>query len=135
RVGVLEDDLHLLAESPQRALVQRGDVLVLEPHLAGGGLDESQDAAARRRLPAAGLADEAEGFPRHDVERHVVDGVDARDLSREQAAADGEVLLEVPDPEERVCHGGPQYRKQATLWPGLTSLSGGVFSKCVGLAN
>ena len=34
RVGVLEDDLHLLAERAQRALVERRDVLRSEPDLA-----------------------------------------------------------------------------------------------------
>jgi peptide/nickel transport system ATP-binding protein len=38
----------------QRALVERGHVLVAEPHLARGGLDQAQDAAARRGLAAAG---------------------------------------------------------------------------------
>src|SRR5947199_2231158 len=136
RVRVLEDDLHLLAERAQRALVQRGDVLALEGDLARGRLDQSQDRAAGGGLAAARLAHEPQRLARHDVERHVVDGVDPRHLAREETAADREVLLEVLDLEEGLCHGvASQYRKQATLWPGRTSLSGGVLSKCIGLAS
>ena len=39
------------------------DILSLEPDLAGRRLDEPQDAAARRRLAAARLTDEAERLP------------------------------------------------------------------------
>src|SRR5215470_3743561 len=136
RVRVLEDDLHLLAQRAQGALVERRDVLALERDFARGRLDQSQDRAARRGLAAAGLAHQPERLAAHDVERHVVHRVHARDLAREEAATDREVLLEIADLEEGLCHGvASQYRKQATLWPGRTSLSGGVFSKCMGFAS
>src|SRR3989449_5216330 len=57
RVRVLEDDLHLLAERAQRALVERRDVLCPEPDLARGRLDEPEDRAARGGLAAARLPD------------------------------------------------------------------------------
>src|SRR5438552_4781161 len=136
RVRVLEDDLHLLAERAQRSLIERGDVLALERDLTGGRLDQAEDRAARGGLAAARLADEAQRLAGHDVERHVVHRVHTRHLAREQAATDREVLLEVANLEERLWHGvASQYRKQATLWPGRTSLRGGVFSKCMGLAS
>src|SRR5216110_546532 len=108
RVGVLEDDLHLFAQRTQRALVERRDVLRPEPDLARRRLDQPEDRATRGGLAAARLADEAERLARQDLERHVVDGVHARDLAREEAAADREVLLEVLDPEQGLWHGGPQ---------------------------
>ena len=104
-VRVLEDDLHLLAEGAQRALVERGDVLALEGDFARGRLDQSQDRAAGGGFAAAGLAHEPQRLAGHDVERHVVHRVHARHLAREQAATDREVLLEVANLEERLWHG------------------------------
>src|SRR5207245_11306829 len=65
RVRVLEDDLHFLPERAKRSLVERRHVATLEAHLARRRLDQSQDGAARRRLPAARFADEAEPLPGH----------------------------------------------------------------------
>src|SRR5216117_2536332 len=107
-VRVLKDDLHLFPERAQRALVERRHVLRSEPDLARRRLDEPENRAARRGLAAARLPDQAERLARQDLERHVVHGVHARDLAREEAAADREVLLEVLDPEQRLWHGGPQ---------------------------
>src|SRR5262245_19417929 len=136
RVRILEDDLHLLAQRAQRPLVERGDVLALERDLARGRLDQSQNGATGRGFTATRLAHQPERLAGHHIERHVVHRVHPRHLAREQAATDREVLLEVPDLEERLWHGvASQYRKQATLWPGRTSLSGGVLSKCMGLAS
>src|SRR5262245_50364748 len=135
RVRVLEDDLHFLAERAQRPLVECRHVPPLERDLAGRRLDQPEDRPAGRRLAAARLAYQPERLAGHDVERHVVDRVNPGHLAREQPAPNREVLLEVPDLEQRLRHGGPQYRKQATLWPGRTSLSGGVFSKCIGFAS
>src|SRR5262249_44098681 len=53
RVRVLEDDLHVSPQVAERALVECGDVLVAEPHLARGGLDETENAAAGGRLAAS----------------------------------------------------------------------------------
>src|SRR4029434_5492914 len=69
------------------------------------------------------------------VERDVVGGVNQGDLAREESAPNREVLLEVLDLEQRLRHGGPQYRQKPNRWPGRTSLSGGVFSKCIGFAS
>ena len=106
RVGVLEDDLHVAPQVAQRALVEGGDVLVLEPHLARGGLDEAEDAAAGGGLAAARLAHEAERLALQDLHGDVVHRVDAGDFAREEAPADGEVLLEILDSKERrLSHG------------------------------
>ena len=57
-VGVLEDDLHLLADLAERPLVEGGDVPILEPDFARGGLDEAEDGPAGRGLAAARFPDE-----------------------------------------------------------------------------
>src|SRR4029079_1228601 len=46
RVWILEDDLHLAARRAQPRRRERTHVLAFEPHLAGRGLDQPQDAAA-----------------------------------------------------------------------------------------
>src|SRR5260221_646003 len=57
---------------------------------------------AERRLAAAGLAHEAERLALLPREAHVVDGVHARHLALQDALADREVLLDVPDLDERL---------------------------------
>src|SRR5439155_18255854 len=82
------------------------DVLVAEPHLARGRLDEAEDAAAGGGLAAPRLPHQAQRLSLDDLEGHVIHGVHARDLPGEETAADGEVLLEVLDSQERrLSHG------------------------------
>ena len=52
-VGVLEDDLHLLAHGDHRLAVEPGEVDVLEADLAPGRLVETQHQAAERGFSAA----------------------------------------------------------------------------------
>ena len=101
RVGVLEDDLHVSPEVAERPLVESRHVLTLEGDLARGRLDEAEDAAASGGLAAARLAHQPQRLALEDAERHVIDGVDARDLSGEEPTPDREVLLEVLDLEQR----------------------------------
>ena len=51
-----------------------GDVLPVQPHRAGGRRLQAEDGLADRRLARAGLADEAEGLARGDVEADAVHG-------------------------------------------------------------
>ena len=61
--------------------------------LARGQLVQAHEAAPERRLAAAGLAHEAERLAGTHLERDVVDGLHARDLAADHAAAlDREVL-------------------------------------------
>ena len=78
-----------------------GDVAALELDRSRRRLDQAEDRPAKRRLAAAGLADEAEDLARADVEVDAVDRVDRRDLALEEPAQDREVLLEPADLEDR----------------------------------
>src|SRR3546814_2709778 len=69
-----EDDLHVAPQRRQLARIQGRDVLALEPHLAAGRLDQPEDAASRRGLAAAGLADDPERFAGLEFEADAVDG-------------------------------------------------------------
>src|SRR5215207_2305437 len=129
-VGVLEDDLHVAPKRGQLGAAERRHVLALEPHLARGRFDQAQDAAPGRRLAAARLADEPERLAGFELEADAVDGVHPFDVAREQAALHREALHERLDAQQRLRHAArPRLAScstQATLWPGVTSTSGGV---------
>ena len=109
RVGVLEDHLHLAAHAAQVAAAQLGQLCAAEVDAAGGGLVELEDGAAGGGLAAAGLADEAQGLARLDVDVDAVDGLDVGDLAlKDQAGGDREVHLEALDVDEQV--GGRLHR-------------------------
>src|SRR5262249_31330479 len=101
-VRILEDDLHLAPQRPERRAPQPTDVVALEDDLPRSGLEQPDDGAAERRFPAARLADQAERLALLHREADVVDRVDARDLALEDALANREVLLEAPDLDERL---------------------------------
>ncbi len=73
---VLEDHLDVAPELPAAAAVERGDVAcpstTTVPCSGGSHLEDLHD---RRRLAAAGLADQAERLALADVEADAVDGV------------------------------------------------------------
>src|SRR6185295_4996668 len=120
----------------QRAAVERGDVLALEPDLARRRLDQPQDAAPGGGLAAARFADEAERLAGGDVEAHVIDGVDAIDLAREDPAADREIFDEAVDAQQRLGHcPRASARTQATLCCAAISRSGGIASLQTSAAN
>ena len=110
-VEILKDHLHLLAQWPQRARRQRGDVVAVEHDAPGRRRRDAQDDAADRRLAAAGLADEPERLVLREAE---ADAVDRRDgacppVQRgEHAGARLVLLAEVRDLEERPSHRAPR---------------------------
>src|SRR3954453_12105477 len=101
RVRILEDHLHLTAQRTEVALRQVRDVAAVEDDLPGRRLEQAHDQPRRRRLPPPGLADDAEGLPLVDVERHVLDRVHDRVRAREHALLHGEVLRQVLELDER----------------------------------
>jgi hypothetical protein len=74
-VRILVDDLHPPAERPERAGAECGDVAALEANRVGDRVDQPQHGLRRRRLPAAGLADESDELAGADLERDAVDRV------------------------------------------------------------
>ena len=140
---VLEDDLHVAAERAERRGIELRDVAALEPDLAGGRLDQPQDAAAGRRLARAGFADQPERLARRDVEAHIVDRVHhAGRRAPEQPPPTCEVLGQILDAQQRLnrlshraaISSAARCSTQATLWPPPTSRSGGTASRHFGIA-
>ena len=90
-------------ERPHLASRQPGDVAALVDDAAGGRLEQLEEAADERRLPAAGLADDAERLALAQREGDAVDRLHGRDLLLEDdPAGDREVLRQVLDDEELV---------------------------------
>jgi hypothetical protein len=138
--GVLEDHLHPASQLADASLAALGDVLAVKEDPAGGRLVEAQDRAADGRLPAPGLADEAERLAALDLQRDVINRLDVADMAVEQdPALDREVDLQVLERNQGpvLTHDTTAVRmfshssagtglKQATLWPGSISRSGGT---------
>ena len=95
-VGVLEDHGGLPAELFDVLCGPDGFSPVDD--LAVRGFVEVQDRASRRRLAAAGFADEPQGLSLHDVEGDVVHGLQGSCL--EKARADRKILFQMADPDE-----------------------------------
>ncbi len=104
RERILEDDLHLLAQCLEIGAFGVGEIGALEGDVAVGGIEEPDEQAPQRRLPAPRLADEADRLTFPDVEGHVVDGANVGDGAAEHAALDGEVLDEVSNLDEVAHH-------------------------------
>src|SRR5512133_165652 len=140
RERVLEDHLHPAAKSPDGSLAPLSDVLAIEEDSASGRLVEAQDRAADGRFSAPGFADEPERLAPLDLQRDVVHRLDVADVAVQQdPALDREVDLQVLERNQRpvLTHDTTAVRirshssagtglKQATLWPGPISRSGGT---------
>src|SRR5579884_2172200 len=105
RVRILEDDLHLAADRPQRALAEMGDVAPVEPHDARGRLEQPDDEARGRRLAATRLADDPERLAAAHGQGDVLDRVHDALRPREHALLHREVLRQVHDLDERLLRG------------------------------
>ena len=93
-VGVLKDDLHVLAQGAQLMLVLSHEVGSVKGDGAAGGLNEPQHRTGEGGLAAARLPDEPQRLPLVEAEAHVVDGLDIALLLKEPAF-DGEPLAHV----------------------------------------
>ena len=96
-VGILEDDLHILAQRLHIARVQLCDILAVEDDLAGGRLNQAQNTAARRGFAAAGFTDHAKGLAFFDGKGDVVHRM-------ELAARRVKVFFQVLDLEQFLSH-------------------------------
>ncbi len=128
RAGILKDDPQIPFERPRSALERHPNGFPLEPDLPCGGRVHADDALSGRRLPRAGLPDQAEGVSRGHVEGDVVDRSD-------QPALGGEVLLQVHHVKDALGHRHHlRYRKQAARWDSPTSKNGGTSCSQIGIA-
>src|SRR3546814_6484849 len=57
-IGVLEDDLHFLAQFRRKMAGARIDLLAVDDEITGGRLVDEGEHAGERRLSAAGFADD-----------------------------------------------------------------------------
>ena len=89
-MGILEHHLRLSPELAQGEARAHGPPV--EPHIAFVGNDKMQQEARRRRLAAAGFADDAKGLAPVGGERHVLNRPHGRCIAREITLADGEML-------------------------------------------
>ncbi len=128
-VRVLKDDLKATAIGTHAARRQLRKIGALEPHFAGGRIDQLQHRAADGALARAGFPDEAEHLALRDLEADVVDGAD-------RAVAVAEVFLEAAHRQHRRAGGrliaqrdtahSMLQRMQRERWPAGTCASGGI---------
>ena len=94
--GVLENDLHRLAQLAQRTAVIAKKVRPLVGHGTGGGGGEAKERfGPHGRLAAAGFADEAECLARLHGKADAVDRFDVADGARKYASANREISPQV----------------------------------------
>src|SRR5581483_5518738 len=130
-VGILEDDLRLLAERAQLIVVEGKQVAALETDAAGIRLDQAQHQPADGGLAAAGLADQRQRLAGIDVEADAVDGFDEGGRPAEQIPRGREMLDQIFGVEE----GGHDTSlssgalMQREVWRGFTSTSGGAAAR------
>jgi hypothetical protein len=129
RIGVLKDNLHLLAHGLHLGLGVGDNVFALKEDLPRRRFMKAQHGATGRRFAATRFAHEAEGPPFIDVKGDVVDGA-------EWAGLGLEVLLEIFDFQQFDLFFGHQMNAssvvffacrsratQRTRCPGETSIS------------
>ena len=102
-VGVLEHDLHVVAERPHLAEFQAGDLLAQKADQALRG-NQPQDGEPERGLAGAGFADDAERLALAHRDVDAVDRLDVADRLAQHAALDRKPDLEVVglDHERRI---------------------------------
>ena len=98
---ILENDLHVAAQTAQRLAFEMRHVTALKPDLARARLDQAQDAAAGGRFAAAGLADQSQRFARGYVEADAAHRVHHGCVLAEQAAFQGKVLAQRTHRQQR----------------------------------
>ena len=114
RVRILEDHLHVLALL-LRTRPLEVERLALEEDLAGGRLMQTHDAAAQRRLAAAGLADDAERLAAVHLQVDVAQRVQVLRLAADFARADLELLREIVDLEKHLFFLSTAHRRSPPL--------------------
>src|SRR5262249_46284046 len=101
RERILKHDLHSLTRGPESRRRERDEIESLEGDVSGRRLDESQQEAAGGGLAAARFTDESQHLAALDREADAVDGANDTAAAAQPRAADGEVLLESIDLDQR----------------------------------
>jgi hypothetical protein len=96
----LEDHLHLAPQRPELALLELRDVLPVEADRPRRRIEQAQHETRRRRLAAAGLADDPERLAAAHGQRDVLDRVHDGLAAREHALPHREVLRQVVELDE-----------------------------------
>src|SRR6185437_787525 len=99
-VGVLEDHLQPPAAGAHLLGIERQQVVALEAHTTGAGLDQTQDQAADSRLATARFADQCQRLAFLDLEVETVDRADMGGDAAERTALHREVLHQAFDLEQ-----------------------------------
>src|SRR6202035_4474742 len=86
-IGVLENDLDLLAVRLQQPPRQLGDFAARQANAAGGRIDQPDDAAGDRGFARTALADDAERAALAQGEGDILGGRDLTDAAEERALA------------------------------------------------
>src|SRR2546426_2931663 len=113
-IRVLEDHLHLAPVVSERRAGQLREVAPLELDGAGRRRFGGEHEFRGGRLAAPGLSDKTERLAGVDREADPIDGLDDAPPLAEQRAADGKVLFEVADFEQRLTHVPPPPRSAAS---------------------
>ncbi len=113
RVRVLEDHLQLAPVGTKLGARQARDVVAAESHRPAGRLQEPDEEAPQRRLPAAGLSDDAERLSTPHFERDAVDRVDVLGRAPPERARVHRKVLDHVDRLEQ--HGAGSVRAHAIL--------------------
>ena len=71
-IGVLENDLHLLADGPHLGRIIVGDILAIKDDLAGSGLVELQNGSAGGGLATAGFANDTQSLTGFQLKGDVI---------------------------------------------------------------
>lgn len=98
--GVLENQADIAADISKHGVIGGDDVGIVEGDFAGGDGNEAQDASCDGGFTAAAFADEAEGGRTPYGKGYSVYGLYETNGAAHQSLFDGEVRLEVVDPEQ-----------------------------------
>ena len=110
----MKDDLHVTAEATHLSVTGREQVTTLKHYASRGRLNQTQHQAAESALARSRLADQAEGFARLNIQRHIIDGADfACGASAKDGFAEREDLGQIADFEQG--HHGYQLSKTRLL--------------------
>jgi hypothetical protein len=74
--------------------------LSLESDRSGGRVQQPDDGATNRGLPASGFTDQTKGLARGQREAHAVDGMDLSNRPPTESFLDREVLDEIVDAKD-----------------------------------